>query len=420
MTGGTPSSSSERGALAHGSFRLFLAARFLMAAGMQMQLIAIGWHIYAITQSPLHLGYVGLAQFLPLMSLSLPAGQVADRVDRRKMILICYSAIAVCAFLLFYLAGWHAQKLAPLYAVMVLLGAARAFAGPVSQAIVPDLVPPETFGNAVAWNSTAFQLATIGGPSIGGALYALLNPPSAVFLVCAVSMGLAAVFVSMVRARHSLREVRAASFEQMLVGLKYVWKKRLILGSISLDLFAVLSGGAVALLPAYAKDVLHIGPAGLGTLRSATAVGAALTAVYLAHRPLQRRQGHTLFLSVGVFALATIVFGLSRNFWVSLAALATLGAADMVSVVMRLTLVQIATPPTMRGRVSAVNMLFIGASNELGDFESGITAAWLGLIPAVVAGGVGTLAIVVIWWWLFPELRKLDRVEDARVDEAPS
>ncbi|HLL56093.1 MAG TPA: MFS transporter [Myxococcaceae bacterium] len=408
-----------RAALQYRDFRLYVVARFLMAIAIQMQSVAIGWHVYSLTGSALDLGFVGLAQFLPVLGFSLLTGHVADRFDRRAVVSICYAGFGLCSILLFLLSRMQDVRMSAIYAVLVLLGTARAFAGPSIQSLVPHLVPVEHVTNAITWNSTVFQAATIIGPAVGGLAYGWAGGAGPVYATGALITFVALGAILAMHVRTGRLEKRAVSMEQLLAGLRYVWRQKMILGSISLDLFAVLLGGAVALLPIYARDILHTGPWGLGLLRSAPALGAGATALFLAFRPIRRQAGTRMLACVGLFGVATIVFGLSRNLALSVAALAVLGAADMVSVVIRLTLVQIATPPEMRGRVSAVNLVFIGATNELGEFESGITAAWLGTVPAVVVGGVGTLVVVALWYFFFPDLRRIDRLEDAAVKPGP-
>jgi MFS family permease len=411
----TAAGSSGRAAFRHPAFTRYWAARFLAFVAIMMQSVAIGWQIYDITRDPLSLGLVGLAAFTPAIGLALVTGHVADRVDRRRILVVTYATELAAALLLLALAEAGNVQAWPIYGAIVLYGTARAFAMPAGQALLPNLVPPEHFANAVAWNSSAMQVATIGGPAIGGLIYAL--GAHVVYLVSA-SLLLAAVvlMVSVPRpARAGPARRPPVTWATLLAGIAFIRAKPAILGAISLDLFAVLFGGATALLPIYARDILHVGPLGLGILRSGPAVGAMLTALALTHRPLTRRVGRTMFLCVAGFALSTIVFGLSTVFGLSLAALVVLGACDMVSVFVRQTLVQIATPDEMRGRVSAVNSVFIGASNELGEFESGVTAAWFGTVPAVVIGGLGTLVVCAVWAWRFPELRRIDRLERDRL-----
>lgn len=376
-----------------------------------MQTVAIGWQVYSITGRALDLGLVGLAQFLPFMVFSIPGGHVADRFDRRIVLMVGYFVQGLCSAVLAALALSHRLPVWPIYAVLLLLGATRAFAAPAASALTPHLVPVEHFSNAIAWSSSARQVAVLVGPALGGLLYTAANGAAPVYCVAALASFLGAFLVLRMEVRLGRMEAKAVSWNTVLAGFRYVWTQRLLLGTFSLDLFAVLLGGATALLPIYARDILHAGPMGLGMLRSAPALGAGVMALFAAYRPLQRNAGGWMLGCVFLFGVATIVFGLSRNMVLSLAALAVLGGADMVSVVVRLTLEQLGTPPEMRGRVSAVNMLFIGASNELGDFESGVTAAWLGAVPAVVLGGVGTCVVVGLWTWLFPELRAVDRLD---------
>ncbi|MGA2380824.1 MAG: MFS transporter [Spirochaetia bacterium] len=390
-------------------FPAFLAARALASLSSLMLTVAVGWHVYDLTGSAFALGMVGLAQFLPALLLALPGGLAADRFERRTILLFGFSTQVVVALLLLSISLVPGAGAAWIFPVVALIGIAQAFLGPASQSLVPFLVPKEDFPRAVAWNSSTFQIATIAGPAIGGLLYAF--GPACVYAVSAGCYACSVLLVSRVRTRLRVAASAKPGFEGLLTGLRFVFSRPTILGAISMDLFAVLFGGATALLPIYARDILHVGPWGLGLLRSAPAVGAAIVAFGLAQRPLARRAGARMFFSVAVFGVMTIVFGLSRSFLLSLAALAGLGAADMVSVVVRQTLVQINTPDEKRGRVSAVNSIFIGASNQLGEFESGVTAAWLGTVPAVVLGGAGTLVVVLLWIWLFPTLRQADRLD---------
>jgi MFS family permease len=398
-----------RAAFAHRSFNLFQAARLLSILGMQMQSIAIGWQIYAITRRPLDLAWSGLAQFLPAAGLSLVTGHTADRFDRRRILVVCQAAMACLSLALFAVARGQPTGVAPIYVVLVGVGVARAFLGPANQSLLPSLVPVEHFGNAVAWSSSLWQTAMVVGPALGGVVYAASGAAAVYATASFCAMGALGLVLSMQATPQ--RERLASTRSTVLAGVRYVWKNPIVLGAISLDLFAVLLGGATALLPVYARDILHLGPRALGVLRSAPAAGAALTGVALAVWPIERRAGAKMFACVALFGAATIVFGLSRSLGLSLAALFLAGAADMVSVFVRSALVQLATPDAMRGRVSAVNMVFIGASNELGEFESGVTAQWFGAVPAVVLGGVGTLVIVALWVWKFPELRRVNRLE---------
>ncbi len=391
----------------------YLGARFAGTLGIQVQSVAIGWQVYARTGSALDLGWVGLSQFLPMALLSLWAGSVADRVDRKRMLMASRAALALgslaLAGLTFAPREWGVT---PIYAVLVALGAARAFAAPAGWALLPALVSPTQLPRAIGLSSTTFQVATIAGPAVGGLIYAAGGAVSA-YVFAAVSELTSVVLLATIRRalpRPERPEERGLAL--LLSGVRYVWRQKVLLGAISLDLFAVLLGGAVALMPIYARDILHVGEAGLGLLRSAPAVGAAIVAASLAAFPIRRRAGLFMFGGVALFGLATVAFGLSTDFVLSLAALAVLGGADMVSVVIRQSIVQLSTPDAMRGRVASVNMIFIGASNELGEFESGLTAAWLGTVRAVVVGGIGTLMVTGLWAFVFPSLRRAETVSE--------
>jgi MFS family permease len=399
-------SNAGRVAFSHPEFVLFQTARFLIVAAVEMQAVAVGWQVYDITKRALDLGLVGLAQFLPGILLFLVSGHTSDRFDRRKVLGACYAGYALCSGLLLIIAERGAHSVRPIYAVLILLGVVRSFNGTASRSILPQLVPDEHFANAVAWNATTFQAATILGPSLGGILYALFRGPSAVYAAAVLTAVGALVSTFRIRTRPQARRREPMTAKTVFAGLHFIWREKLILGAISLDLFAVLLGGAVALLPVYAREILHTGPWGLGLLRTAPGVGAAVMAVALAHRPLRGRAGPTLLWSVAGFGICTILFGVSTSLVLSLVSLIFLGAADMVSVIIRATLVQLRTPDQMRGRVMAVDMVFIGTSNELGQFESGLTAQWFGTVPAVLLGGFGTLVVIALWAWLFPELRR--------------
>ncbi len=379
--------------------------------GMQMQSVAIGWQIYAITGRPLDLAWVGLAQFFPAAGLSLVAGHAADRFDRRRILVACNAAMACLSVALMTVARAGSHDVGPIYVVLAFVGVARAFLGPANQSLLPSLVPVDDFPNAVAWSSSLWQSGTVIGPMLGGLVYGLAGART-VYATAACTSLAALALVAMLGPPKARPAAEPRKRSSLLDGVRYVRDNPIVLGAISLDLFAVLLGGATALLPVYARDVLGLGPIALGVLRGAPGVGAAATGVALALFPIERRSGVKMLSCVALFGVATIVFGVSRSFSLSLAALTVAGAADMVSVVIRSALVQLATPDSMRGRVSAVNMVFIGASNELGEFESGLTAQWLGAVPAVVAGGVGTLVVVTVWALLFPRLRGVDRVTD--------
>jgi MFS family permease len=404
-------------ALRHPGFGGFLAARFLATFAVQMQTVAVGWQVYALRHDPLDLGLVGLSQFLPFIPLVLIAGHAADRFNRRKILTACYSIQVLCALFLLAFTLKGLQVVWPVFAIMVLFGVARAFSMPSSQAIVPTLVPLESFGNAMALSSSSFQVATIAGPTLGGLLY--LSGPQTVYGAVAVLLTIAAALMGLAKVRINRAMTSAATsaprglaapqpWHAVLEGLRFVRSRPVVLGAMSLDLFAVLLGGATALLPAYARDVLHVGPTGLGLLRTAPGVGAALAGLVLAFSPMVRHVGRWMFAGVALFGVATIIFGLSQIFLVSLCALFLLGVGDMASVYIRHMLVQLQTPDAIRGRVSAVNGVFIGASNELGEFESGVTAAWFGLVPAVVIGGIATLLVAGLWMRWFPALRATD------------
>jgi len=401
---------ASRAAFTYPDFVSYELGRLFIVLALEMQSVAVGWQVYDITKRPLDLGLVGLAQFLPGIFLFLISGHVADRFDRRHLLLLCYGGFTVCSGLLLEISWRSTPSVKAIYLVLVLLGAVRSFNGPAGRALLPQLVPEQHFPSAVAWNASVFQSATIMGPVVGGLIYAAFRGPTAVYATAMAGGGIALFAVVQIRHRMRIRRKEPLGLASVLAGFRYVWGQKLILGSISLDMFAVLLGGAVALLPVYAREILHTGPWGLGLLRSAPGVGAGTMALLLAHRPLRGRVGATMLWCVAGFGVFTIIFGLSHNMVISLISLALVGATDMVSVVIRGTLVQLATPDEMRGRVNAIDMLFIGTSNEFGQFESGITAQWLGTIPAVVLGGVGTLAVIAIWAWRFPELRHADQI----------
>ena len=397
-----------RVAFTYPAFVLYEVSKFFTVVAMEMQSVAVGWQIYDITHSALDLGYVGLAQFLPGILLFLVSGHAADRFDRRKLLMLCYAGFGVCSALLLLVSLGHYHSIGPIYGVLVLLGMVRSLNGPVSRALLPQLVAEEHFQNAVAWHSSIFQVGTILGPSLGGLIYALFRGPSSVYAIALACYVLAIACTLRIHFKAKARTREPINLKTVLAGIAYIWKQKVVFGSISLDLFAVLLGGAVALLPVYAREILHTGPWGLGILRSAPGVGAGAMAILLAYRPLRGRVGATMLWCVTAFGIFTIVFGVSRSLIVSLIALVLVGASDMVSVVIRVTLVQTATPDQMRGRVNAVDMIFIGASNELGQFESGLAAHWFGTVPSVILGGIGTLVVTALWAWWFPALRRAD------------
>lgn len=390
----------------HRPFLAFWLARVFTASGFQMLTVAIGWHLYQLTGIVLDLGLVGLVEFAPRVLFMLHTGHVADRYDRRKVAALCQSLQGLIALALAVGSATDNVTRELIFALAFLLGATRSFEMPATQALLPNVVPPGLFPRAVAASASATQSATIVAPAVGGFLYAfgsiwVYGPTVALYAIaCVLTLSL--------QARGQVVQRGRASIESLLAGIRFIRSRPDILGAISLDLFAVLLGGATALLPVFAKDILLTGPLGLGLLRSAPAVGALLMSVWLARFPFERNVGRTMFTAVGVFGVATIAFGLSTSFWFSLAVLVVLGAADMISMVIRGAFVQLETPDEMRGRVSAVNGLFIGASNQLGEFESGVTAHWFGTVPAVVMGGVGTLVVTGVWIKLFPTLAKRD------------
>ncbi|HKD52180.1 MAG TPA: MFS transporter [Candidatus Acidoferrum sp.] len=406
MAASDTSSAAGRIAFTYPNFVLFQLARFFMTLSGEMQSVAVGWEVYEITKRPLALGFVGLAQFLPAFLLFLVSGHAADRYDRRKLMFGCYCASAACSAALLFLTLRGHRSPDPIYAVLALLGVARSFSGPATRSLLPQLVPAKDFQNAVAWASVFFQGTVILSPSVGGIIYAITGGPATVYTLSFVTALAAAACTLKIKVESAERTPEPLNWKTTLAGLSYIWREKAILGSISLDLFAVLLGGAVALLPIYAKEILLTGPWGLGLLRSAPAVGAAVMAILLAHKPLGRHAGTRMLWCVAGFGLATIFFGLSRNLLVSLLALFLVGATDMVSVMVRQLLIQLGTPDEMRGRVNAVDSVFIGASNELGQFESGLTAHWFGTVRAVVLGGAGAILVTGLWAWWFPELRQ--------------
>ena len=387
--------------------RMWLS-RLFGTAGQQMLMVAIGWQMYDLTGSAWDLGLVGLYQFAPALLLTLVAGHVADRVHRGRIVAACMVTQAAVSLLLVWSTHGHWVHRDLLLALSVALGVARAFQMPAQQALTPMLVPPNMLARAMALSSVGTQSAVIGGPALGGVIF--VAGASAVYGTCAVLFGVGCILVGGLRYEHVPPPREPISMHTLLAGVRFIWERKPVLGAVSLDLFAVLLGGATALLPMYAKDILHTGPWGLGLLRASPAVGALLTSIVLTRWPLQRRVGRTLLLSVALYGLCMVSFGLSPYLWLSMLVLAISGGADMVSVVVRQTLVQLETPNEMRGRVSAVNSVFIGASNQLGEFESGATAALMGPVGSVVLGGVGTLLVAALWLRLFPSLANRDRM----------
>jgi MFS family permease len=402
-------------------FRFYSAARLLGVMGGEAQAVGVAWQVYQITHSPLKLGYTGLALFLPGIFFVLLAGHVADRYDRRTIVLCCYTLQSLATAQLLWISLRGTTNVWLIYGILFLIGTGRCFSGPAMSALVPTLVPKEHFVNAVTWGATIFQIANASGPMVGGLLFtvslatmfggrfAQLNGAPLVYCFTLLLLVAYIVIFSLIKPRGAA-EKKGFTVKTMLAGLKYVAGTRLLLGSISLDLFAVLLGGAVSLLPIFAVEVLHSGAHGLGLLRAMPSLGALAVSLTLLAVPLKRRAGRTMLVCVGIFGAATVVFGLSRNIYLSCAALVVTGAADMISVVVRSSVLQLATPPEMRGRVSSVNWLFLGASNEFGEYESGLTAHWWGAVRAVVIGGVASMAITGLWSVFFPALREADRL----------
>ena len=416
-------------AFASSDFRRYQLARSAVILGAEAQAVAVAWQIYSITHRAIDLGYTGLALFLPGLLFLLPSGHVADRFDRRHVILLCYTLQVFCTVTLVVFARSGMQHIFPIYAVLFMVGTGRAFSGPASSAFIPHLVPEEHFVNAVTWGGAIFQFANITGPALGGVLFTLpfdrwwpagrLEGGGVVYLFAVATELLFLALVGSLSVRPGRMEHRAVSMQVLLAGFRYVWSLPLLLGAFSLDLFVMLLGGAVALMPIFASEILHTGPRGLGMLRAAPALGAVSMSLVMARFPIGRRAGRKMFICVSIFGVATILFGISRSLWISLLALAVGGAADTISVIIRGSLLQLATPQEMRGRVSAVNSLFIGASNELGQFESGVTAQWWGAVRATIFGGVGALVVAGVWAGLFPSLRRVDGLNSASLRPQP-
>jgi len=391
-------------AFRYAAYQRYWFSRFFNTFAAQILSVAVAWQIYDISRDPFHLGLVGLSQFLPALLLVLVTGTVADRFGRRFIMASTDVIEASCAAVLLYLTFSGLDTVWPFFPVLIVFGIARAFHGPASSALIANTVPENVFANAVAWNSSAWQVATIVGPVFGGLLYGI--SPLAAYSTSACLLFAAAIFAVMIPKPPQHTEREKVDLQSILAGFRYIYKEKIVFGAISLDLFAVLMGGAVALLPVYARDILTLGPWGLGLLRAAPGVGAVLMALWLTGRPIRDHAGIIMLICVGIFGVCTIVFGASTLVWLSILALAGLGAADMVSVYIRETLIQLWTPDRLRGRVNAVNMVFIGASNELGEFRAGTMAAFIGTVPAVIFGGVGAIGIAGLWAILFPQLRK--------------
>jgi MFS family permease len=402
-------SSAGRAAFGHADFRYYWLARVLGVLAIDMQMTAVGWQVYTLTGNALDLGLIGLAQIIPFFLLFPVSGIAADRIPRKRIMTACVSVQTLCALLFFTLTMAQAITFPLMLIILLVLGVARSFQSPAQQAIVPVLVAKAHFANAVAWTAIASQTARIAGPGIAGLM--IIAGETWVYGVVALLLVSSTILTFQIKANTQIISKEPLSINTVLAGFRFILRRQIILGVITLDLFAVLLGGATALLPIYAKDILMVGPWGFGILRAMHMVGAFSGALFFTRWPIRRHAGIKLLSAVGIFGTAIVVFGLSTNLWLSVAALVTLGAADAVSVFIRGNLVQIITPDDMRGRVTAVNAVFIGASNEFGEFESGLTAAWWGVVPAVVVGGVGTICVAVLFAALFPQLRRIDSLD---------
>jgi MFS family permease len=396
-------------AFRHVSYTRFFFARFLVSFAAQIISVAVGWQMYDQTGSAIYLGLIGLVQFLPSLLLTLVTGSVADRFSRRGIVAICTLVGALCSVALWAMTVTHTFAPLPVFALLTVIGIERAFLGPATQSLAPNLIPPEDLSNAVAWNSSSWQTAAIVGPVAGGLLYGV--GPSFAYAVAAIFSVMGAILIQMIAKPAQRTTNSATTWNTILAGYRFIWSEKVVLGAISLDLFAVLLGGAVALMPIFARDILTLGPWGLGLLRAAPGVGAIGTAIVLATYPLRHKAGLYMFAGVALFGVGTLLFGLSHSPWLSIVALMIMGASDMISVYVRETLIALWTPDEVRGRVNAVNMVFVGASNELGEFRAGSMASIFGAVPAVVIGGIGTLAVAIIWAAGFPQLRKIDTLD---------
>ncbi|MGF6228495.1 MFS family permease [Inquilinus ginsengisoli] len=411
MTDEDPSAAESGSIFRHRGFAYYWTARLIATFAVQFISVAVGWQVYDLTRDPFDLGLVGLVQFLPSLLLVLVTGAAADRYNRRRIMAICIAAEILCALALLVLTIGGDHRVWPIFLVLAGFGIARAFLGPAVQSLLPNLVPPAELSTAIAWNSSSWQIATISGPVIGGLLYGLA--PEVPYAFAAVLMAVSIGLVTLIPKPAQKTVPEPASWESLGAGFRYIWGEKVVLGAISLDLFAVLLGGASALLPVYARDILDVGPWGLGLLRAGPGIGALVVAIWLARRPIGDQAGLIMFACVAGFGAFTCVFGASTLPWLSIVALIMMGAFDMVSVYIRETLIQLWTPDALRGRVNAVNMVFVGASNELGEFRSGISASLIGVVPAVVVGGLGTMAVAGLWSTWFPQLRRIRHLNHA-------
>ena len=404
-------------------YRSYIIARTFITFGVNVLGTVVGWQVYAYTQDTFSLGLIGLAEFIPFLFVTLVGGYIADIIDRKKIMQTCIFLYAVCAFMLFMLSTNYAyiienQGVMPIYFIIGLTGLVRGFLGPAQSAFAAQLVPPELYASAATWSTMSWHLSSIGGPAIGGLLYGFTKGPWTSYAIVTALALIGLAFLFTIKSRHVEKKneqntegpLREGFFDSVGVGMNFVFKNQVILGSLALDMFAVLFGGAVVLLPAFAKDILQLGPEGLGIMRAAPAVGALLMAIILVNFPLKGNAGKILLFAVAGFGVCTILFAMSTNFWFSLLMLAGTGFFDNVSMVIRGTVIQLFTPNEMRGRVSAVNSLFIGSSNELGAFESGVAAKFMGLVPSVIFGGMMTLLVVGVTWVKAPKLRNLDKL----------
>ncbi|TBD82441.1 MFS transporter [Rhizobium ruizarguesonis] len=396
-------------AFRHSSYTRFFFARFLLSFSQQIVSVAVGWQMYDQTGSAIYLGLIGLVQFLPSLLLILVTGSVADRYNRRAIAALCSLVSALCTLALLVMTVMGTFTPLPVFAVLLIFGVERAFMSPAVQSLAPNLVPEGALSNAIAWNSSSWQLAAITGPVLGGLLYGV--SASTAYTVAVIFSVLGAALLYMIPKPVQKTTGETKSWAMILGGFSFIRAEKVVLGAISLDLFAVLLGGATALMPIFARDILTLGPWGLGLLRAAPGLGAIVMAIFLAAYPLKHRAGIYMFIGVALFGVGTIIFGVSTNTEVSIAALALMGAADMVSVYVRESLIALWTPDQLRGRVNAVNMVFVGASNELGEFRAGTMAALFGAVPAVVIGGIGTLVVAAIWASCFPKLRGIDTLD---------
>lgn len=393
-------------AFRHIAYTYFFFARFLTAFATQMVSVSVGWQMYAHTGQPIYLGLIGLVQFLPSLVLILVTGTVADRYNRRMIAAICIFVGTLCTAALLFLTVSGTFAPLPVFVILTVFGIERAFMTPATQSLAPNLIPPEDLTNAITWNSMSWDAAAILGPVAGGLLYGV--GPSVAYTVAVLFFAAGSVLTFLIPKPQQRVAHETRSLNEMLAGFRFIWSEKVVLGAVSLDLFAVLLGGAIALMPIYARDILDLGPWGLGLLRAAPSFGAIAMGLFLATYPIRHRAGICMFIGVALFGLGTLIFGISHTAWLSIVALAVMGASDLISVYVRETLIMLWTPDHVRGRVNAVNMVFVGASNELGEFRAGTMAHYFGAIPAVVIGGIGTLAVAALWATGFPQLRRID------------